>query len=70
MDDISATIHISNTMQGCLWSRLLIDDKRYIYIETRKKIKVKVIGDFRVYFRTNVYLDLKNIVVVPSFRRN
>ena len=35
-----------------------------------KSVEVEVIGTFRLLLRTGYFLDLKDIYVVPSFRRN
>lgn len=51
-------------------SRLSIDGERYIYTGNGKKMKVKVIGVFRLYLGINVYLELENIFVVSLFRWN
>ena len=68
--DSGATTHISVTMQGCLQSRLPNDGERYIFTGNGNKAKVEAIGVFRLYLGTNVFLDLENTFVVPSFRRN
>lgn len=68
--DSGATTHISVTMQGCLHCRLPNDGERYIFTGNGKKAKIEAIGVFRLYLGTNVFLDLENTFVVPSFRRN
>mgnify|MGYP003362117995 CR=1 FL=1 len=65
--DTGATTHISVTMQGCLRSRLPLDGERYIYTGNGKKAKVESIGVFRLCLGTNVFLDLENTFIVPSF---
>lgn len=35
-----------------------------------EKARVETIDIFRLYLGTNVFLDFKNIFIVPSFRHN
>ena len=55
-------------MQGCLSYRKPIDAERYFYVGDGKS--VEVIRHFRLLLCTGFYLDLKDIFVVLSFRRN
>ena len=68
--DSCATIHISVTMQGCLWSRPPSDAERFIYVADGNKVAVEAIGTFRLCFKTGLFLDLFETFYVPSFRRN
>ncbi|RDX64185.1 hypothetical protein CR513_57290, partial [Mucuna pruriens] len=47
--DSGATTHISVTIRGCLWSRPLSDDERFIFVGDDNKAAVKAIGTFRLY---------------------
>ena len=58
------------TMQGCLWSQLLSNDERFIFVGDGKKVAVEVIGTFRLQLKIGFYLNLFKTFVVPSFRRN
>lgn len=44
--DAGATTHISISMHGCLWSQLLIDVERFIYMNDDKTILIEAIGNF------------------------
>ena len=68
--DSGATTHISMSMQGCLSCRKPNDGERYIFVGDGKKVKVEVIGTFRLLLKSGTYLDLNETYVVPSFRRN
>ena len=68
--DSGATTHISNSMQGCLWSRPPSDAERFIYVADGNKVAVEAVGTFRLCFKTGFYLDLFETFYVPSFRRN
>ena len=68
--DSGATIHISMSLQGCLWSQPLHDAKRFIYVGDGKMAKVEALGTFRLLLKIGVYLDLKETYVVPSFGHN
>ena len=68
--DSGATSNISVSMQGCLSYQKPIDAERYIYVGDGKSVEVEVIGHFRLLLWIGFYLDLKDIFVVPSFRRN
>jgi hypothetical protein len=68
--DSGATTHISVSMQGYRNNRKSRDDERYIYVGDGNKAEVKVIGHFRLLLKTNLYLNLFDTFVVPSFRRN
>ena len=68
--DSSATTHISVSMQGCLTCRRPSDGERYVYIGDGKSVEVETIETFRLLLKIDYYLDLKDIFVVPSFRRN
>nr|KYP36428.1 Retrovirus-related Pol polyprotein from transposon TNT 1-94 [Cajanus cajan] len=68
--DSGATTHISVSMQGCLWSRRPSDNERFIYVGDGNKVTVEAIGTFRLQLKTGFHLDLFDIFVVPSFRRN
>ena len=68
--DSRATTHISVTMQGCLWSRLPSDAKRFIYMADDNKVAVRAVRTFRLCSKTGLFLDLFETFYVPSFRRN
>ena len=68
--DTGATTHISVKLQGCLRSRVPIDDKRFIYIGNGNKALVEAIGLFRLQLEFGCYWDLDETFYVPSFRRN
>jgi hypothetical protein len=68
--DSGVITHISVSMQGCRNYRKPRDDERYIYVGDGNKAKVEVIRHFRLLMKTDLYLDLYDIFVVPSFRRN
>ena len=68
--DSGATTHISNSMQGCLWSRPPSDAERFIYVADDNKVAVEAVGTFRLCFKTGFYLDLFETFYVLSFRRN
>ena len=65
-----ATTHISVSMQGCLSYRAPNDAKRFIYVGIGKSMEVEAIGHFRLLLKTEIYLDLKETFIIPSFRRN
>jgi hypothetical protein len=46
------------------------DDEKYIYVGDGNKAEVETIGHFRLFMKTDLYLDLFDTFVVPSFRRN
>jgi hypothetical protein len=68
--DSSATIHISVSMQGCLWSRPSSDNERFIYVGDGNKVTVQAVRTFRLHLSTSFNLDLYETFVVPPFRRN
>lgn len=68
--DFGATANISVSMKGCLNYRKPNDVERYIYVGDGKSVEVEVIGYFRLLLSTIFYLDLKDIFLVSSFRRN
>jgi GAG-pre-integrase domain len=51
-------------------NRKLRDGERYIYVGKDNKAEIKTIGHFRLLMKTNLYLNLFDTFVVPSFRRN
>jgi hypothetical protein len=57
-------------MQGCRSYRKPRDDERYIYVGNDNKVEVEAIRHFRLLMKTDLYLDLFDTFVVPSFRRN
>jgi hypothetical protein len=50
--------------------RRLSDVEKYIYSGDSNKTEVEPIGHFKILLNTGFYLDLYEIFVVPSFRRN
>lgn len=68
--DSGATTNISVSMKGFLNNRRPNDVERYIYVGDGKSVEVEAIRHFRLIMCTRFYLDLKDIFVVPSFRRN
>ena len=68
--DSGATTNISVSMQGCLSYQKPIDFERWIYVRDDKSVKEEAIGHFRLLLCTGFYLDLKDTLVVPSFRQN
>ena len=57
-------------MQGCLSDRVPNDVERFIYVGDGKSMEVEATGHFRLLLKTGIYFDLKEIFIVPSFRRN
>jgi hypothetical protein len=57
-------------MQGCLSYRRPSDVKKYIYSGDGNKTEVEAIGHFKILLNNEFYLDLYEIFVVSSFRRN
>jgi hypothetical protein len=57
-------------MHSCQIYRKPRDDKKYIYVGDDNKAEVETIGHFRLLMKTGLYLNLFDIFVVPSFRRN
>jgi len=69
--DFGVTTNISVSIQGCLSYLQPIDSERCIYVGDGKLMEVEAIGNFRLLLLcTGFYLDLKDTLVVPSFRRN
>ena len=68
--DSDAITHISISIQGCLSYRRPSDGERYIFVANEKLIEVEAIGHFRLLLGTDLYLDLKDTFIIPSFRRN
>ena len=68
--DSGVTTHISGSMQSCLICRKSSDDERYINVGDGKSFKVEAIRTFRLFLRTEFYLDLSETFIVPSFRQN
>ena len=68
--DSIATTHISVSMQGCLSYRRPSYGERYIFMGDGKSVEVEAIGHFRWLLGTGLYLDLKDIFIIPSFRWN
>ncbi|RDY08810.1 hypothetical protein CR513_06923, partial [Mucuna pruriens] len=60
--DSSATTHIR--------SRPPSDDERFIFMGDENKVAVEAIGTFRLQLKTGFYLDLFEIFVMSSFRKN
>jgi hypothetical protein len=58
------------SMQGYRSYRKPRDGERYIYVCDDNKEEVETIGYFRLLMKTNLYLNLFDTFVVPSFRRN
>jgi len=57
-------------MQGCLWSRLPSDAKRFIYMADDNKVAMRAVRTFRLCSKTGLFLDLFETFYVPLFRRN
>ena len=53
--DSGATTHISVIIHGCLWSRRLSDDERFIFVGDGKRVAVEAIGTFRLQLKTRFY---------------
>ena len=70
MDDSSAHAHISVSMKGCLSCWKPSDAERYIYVGDGKKVGVETNGKFRLLLKTEFYLDLYEIFVIPPFKWN
>jgi hypothetical protein len=68
--DSSATTHVYVSMQGFLSHRRPSDIEKYIYLGDGNKAEVEAIGHFKILLNIIFYLDLYEIFVVPSFRRN
>ena len=68
--DSAVTTHISVIMQGCLWSLPPSGAERFIYVADDNKVAMEVVGTFKLYFSTRLFLDLFETFYVPSFRRN
>jgi hypothetical protein len=65
-----ATTHVFVSMQGCLSYRRPSDVEKYIYSGDDNKAEVETIGHFKILLNTGFYLNLYEIFVVSSFRRN
>ena len=57
-------------MQDCLNCRKPNNCERYIYVGNDKNVEIKAIRKFILLLQTEFYLDLNEIFIVPSFRRN
>jgi hypothetical protein len=66
--DSGATTHISVSMQGCRSYRKARDGERYIYVGNGNKTEVETIRHFRLFMKTDLYLNLFDTFVVSSFR--
>ena len=55
-------------MQDCLSCRRSSDGERYIFVGDEKSVEIEAIGHFRLSLGTDLYLNLKDTFVVPSFR--
>ncbi|RDY04242.1 hypothetical protein CR513_12073, partial [Mucuna pruriens] len=55
---------------GCIWSRPLSDDERFIFMGDDNKAAIEAIGTFILQLKIRFYLDFFETFVVPSFRWN
>lgn len=68
--DIVATAHISVIMKDCLHYPKPIDVESYVFMGDESKTRVEVVGVFRIQLCTTLYLELEEIFIVLSFRKN
>ncbi|KAH9667906.1 hypothetical protein KPL70_021226 [Citrus sinensis] len=68
--DSGSTSHISNTMQGFLNHRKLMESERAIYSGNKMPSRVEAVGTYRLALNSGFVLDLDKTFYIPSFSRN
>ena len=68
--DSGATVYIANSLQGFRSKRMLPSGRRSIRVATGKEASVKAIGDLHLELTNGFVLILRDVLFVPSLRRN
>lgn len=68
--DTGASTHIANTMQGFITQSVPSKDEVSVFVGNGIKVAVELIGVVRLQLESGFYLDLEDVVYVPSMRRN
>lgn len=68
--DSGATIHVANSLQGFATRRILRRGERRIRVANGVEAEVKAMGDFALTLHTGFRLWLRNVLYVPSMKRN
>ena len=68
--DSGATIHVANTVQGFATRRTLRRGERRIRVANGVEAEVEAIGVLHLTLHTGFTLRLKDVLYVPSMRRN
>ena len=68
--DSGATIHVANSLQGFDTKRTLRRGERTIRVANGVEAEAKAIGEFTLALNSGFMLRLRNVLYVPSMRRN
>ncbi|KAK3032597.1 hypothetical protein RJ639_037361 [Escallonia herrerae] len=68
--DISATVHITNSLQGFLSVKKLNKGDRNVLVGNGEKAQVEAVGTLRLVLESGFNLDLVDTIYVPSMTRN
>ena len=68
--DTDAIIHITNSLQGYLTSKILSKREQTITLRNGTKLKFEAIGTLRLILDTGFIMDLVDTVYVPVVTRN
>jgi hypothetical protein len=68
--DLSATIHVANSLQGFRTRRTLQRGERRLRVANDVEAKVEAIGELLLELHNSFILHLHNVLYVPSLRRN
>ena len=68
--DISAGIHITNSLQGYLTSKGLSKGEQTITLGNGTKVEIEAIGTLHLILDTGFIMDLIDTIYVPGFTRN
>jgi hypothetical protein len=68
--DSGATTHVTNSLHGLSGTRTLQRGERTIKVANRVRANVEAIGDLSLELNNGFVLSLKEVLYVPSLRRN
>ena len=68
--DSGATVHVANSLQGFRTRRMLVKGTRSVRVANRKEAAVKAIGSLSLELDNGFVLLLRDVLFVPSLKRN
>lgn len=67
---LGSPLHITNSLQGYIRKRASRSDEVQSYVGNGMRVMVKYVGVLRLDLGSGNFLDLDNVLCVPSMRRN